>query len=118
MKANLEKQLEKYILANQKLFYRLAYTYVRNADDALDIVQESIYKAFLSIHKLKNPNSIKTWFYRILVNTSLDLIRKNRKEILTDEVYLLDKSAFDSYSDLDLKKALETLPENYRTTIV
>lgn len=34
-----------YIIANQKKFYRLAYTYVRNENDALDIVQNAICSA-------------------------------------------------------------------------
>lgn len=35
-----------YIIANQKKFYRLAYTYVRNENDALDIVQNAIYSGW------------------------------------------------------------------------
>lgn len=80
----LEKQLENYIIENKELFYRLAYSYVKNIDDALDVVQESIYKAFSSIDSLKNFDYIKTWFYRIIVNVSLDLLRKRKREVVTD----------------------------------
>ncbi|MFF0873487.1 RNA polymerase sigma factor, partial [Bacillus velezensis] len=48
-------------------FYRLAYSYVKNKDDALDIVQESIQKALTSVESVKNPDVIKSWFYKILV---------------------------------------------------
>lgn len=120
MATNLENQLEDYIVSNQELFYRLAYSYVKNVDDALDVVGESVYKAFSSIDSLKNCNYIKTWFYRIIVNTSLDFLRKRKREILTDKEFLLDQSegVMDQYSDIDLKRALDALPETYKSIIV
>lgn len=120
MANNSEKQLEDYIIKNKELFYRLAYSYVKNVDDALDVVQESIYKAFSSIDSLKNFNYIKTWFYRIIVNVSLDFLRKRKREIVTDEEFLFndDTGTVDNYADMDLQKSLETLPENYRNIIV
>lgn len=120
MANNLEKQLEDYIIENKELFYRLAYSYVKNIDDALDVVQESIYKAFSSIDSLKNFSYIKTWFYRIVVNVSLDFLRKRKREIVTSEEFLFnnDIGTVDNYADMDLEKALEALPENYRSIIV
>lgn len=120
MENNVESQLEGYIVNNKTLFYRLAYSYVKNNDDALDVVQESIYKAFSSISHLNDFSNIKTWFYRIIVNTSLDFIRKSKKEIITDKEFLLsnDTSTVDHYIDLDLERALETLAEKYRSIIV
>ena len=40
MADNLEKQLEDFVISNKEYFYRLAYSYVKNNDDALDVVQE------------------------------------------------------------------------------
>lgn len=117
---DLENQLEDYIVKNEKLFYRLAYSYVKNTDDALDIVQESIYKAFSSIASLKNLSYIKTWFYRIIINVSIDFLRKRKREIIIDEEFLLsnDTGTMDNYTDIDLKRALENLPVKYRSIIV
>lgn len=120
MANNLEKQLEDYIIENKELFYRLAYSYVKNIDDALDVVQESIYKAFSSIDSLENFSYIKTWFYRIVVNVSLDFLRKRKREIVTSEEFLFnnDIGTVDNYADMDLEKALEGLSGNYRSIIV
>lgn len=117
---NLENQLEDFIIKNREPFYRLAYSYVKNVDDSLDVVQESIYKAFSSIDSLKDFGYIKIWFYRIVVNVSLDLLRKKKREIITDEDFLLanDTGTIDNYADIDLKNALESLPEDYRSIIV
>lgn len=61
-------------------FYRLAFSYVKNQDDALDIVQESIKKALSSVETVRNPETIKSWFYKILVRTAIDFLRKQKKD--------------------------------------
>ena len=116
----LEEEVAEYAIKYKENHYRLAYSYVRNTEDALDIVQESIYKAISSIDSLKNHNYIKTWFYRIVVNTSLDFLRKRRKVDIVDEDVLisLDSGIVDDYSNLDLQEALDNLPDKYRTVVV
>ncbi|WP_331666942.1 sigma factor [Metaclostridioides mangenotii] len=59
------KKVEAFIIENRENFYRVAYSYVRNEQDALDIIQDSIYKALNSVEILKEIKFIKTWFYRI-----------------------------------------------------
>lgn len=119
-KSNLEQQIIDYVTKYKENHYRLAYSYVRNADDALDIVQESIYKAFSSIDSLKEPRYIKTWFYRIVVNTSLDFLRKHKKVIAVGDEYFssLDSATVDTYQNFDLKEAMAALPEKYRSVII
>jgi RNA polymerase sigma-70 factor (ECF subfamily) len=116
----LEKQIAEYAVKYKENYYRLAYSYARNVDDALDIVQESIYKAISSMDSLKNPNYIKTWFYRIVVNTSLDFLRKRRKIDIVDEEVLtnLEFGRVDDYGNFDLQKALDNLPDQYRTVVI
>lgn len=119
-KSSLEMQITDYIIKHKESHYRLAYSYVKNVDDALDIVQESIYKAFSSIDSLKTPSYIKTWFYKIIVNTSLDFLRKQKRMVVVDEEALsgYDPGTYDTYRDIDLQRALEDLPDNYRSIIV
>ncbi|WP_398441907.1 sigma-70 family RNA polymerase sigma factor [Sedimentibacter sp.] len=120
MSSKLEKQLEEYVVENKEKHYRIAYSYVKNADDALDIVQESIFKALISLNTLKNPEFMKTWFYRILVNCSLDCIRKQKKVITLDNevLYSYINEFNDTYTDIDLHKALDELPDSYRSIII
>jgi RNA polymerase sigma-70 factor, ECF subfamily len=69
---------------------------------------------------LENPGYLKTWFYKILVNTSIDLLRKRKKLVAIDDEALssFDPSAADHYEDIDLQKALEDLPVQYRNVVV
>jgi RNA polymerase sigma-70 factor, ECF subfamily len=120
MGENIEKQFVDYVINNKENHYRLAFSYVKNVDDALDVVQESIYKAISTVDTLKNPGYLKTWFYKILVNTSLDLLRKRKKLVVVDDEVLLsfDAGTFDNCVDIDLQKALDNLPVQYRSVVV
>ncbi|MFD0693462.1 RNA polymerase sigma factor [Paenibacillus sp. GCM10027628] len=120
MRSNIENLLITCITEHKENAYRLAYSYVKNAEDALDIIQESIQKAFESLGKLKNPASVKSWFYRIVVNTSLDFLRKQKRIQVVDEQVLefYGQASDDVYQDIDLERAMDELPSIYRSVIV
>ena len=112
-------KVEKYIIDNKDSFYRIAYSYTKNEEDALDVVQEAMYKALYSVENIKEVNYIKTWFYKILVRTSIDFIRKNRKYNNMADIDLIDETGeYDKYTDLDLRRALEELPIEYKSIII
>ena len=110
----------KFIIENREGYYRLAYTYVKNQQDALDIVQEAICKALESQHKLKNRDGIKSWFYKIVVHTALDFLRKSNKIVLTEDEILEDigGSSSDNYEDTDLMSAIDMLSDENKTIVV
>lgn len=85
----------------------------------MDIIQESIYKALAAVETLENEAYLKTWFYRILVNTSLGYLRKSGRISYVKDT-ILDINADmkeDTYTDIDLEKALDKLPHEYRSII-
>jgi RNA polymerase sigma-70 factor (ECF subfamily) len=102
----------------QERIYRMAYSYVRNKDEALEIVQETVYKAFISIHKLQQPQYFATWLIKISVHCALDHIRKSKK------IVYMEKEPEGSYTpgrkeeELDLHEALGELDEKSRMVIV
>ncbi|MFC5602084.1 RNA polymerase sigma factor [Sporosarcina koreensis] len=111
---------EKYIVENQQAYYRLAFSYVKNKENALDIVQEAIFKALRSIDRLDEVNYLKTWLYRIVVNTSIDFIRKHQRvSIMEDDMLESHLPASENeMSDLDLQEAVDQLPPTYKTIII
>jgi RNA polymerase sigma-70 factor, ECF subfamily len=118
--SNLEQALIQLITVNKENFYRLAFSYVKNKEDALDVVQESIQKAFLTMDNLKEQEKLKSWFYRIVVNKSLDFLRKHRRVNVMDDETLefFCNGNHDVYQDIDLERCLDALPEKFRTVIV
>ncbi len=83
MKQDLYEQVIIYIIENQDKFYRLAYSYVRDQEEALDAVQNAVCKALEHYDELRNGAAVKTWFYRIVVNESLSILRERRKTVQT-----------------------------------
>ena len=104
-------QTEKMLIDQYERFYRLAYSYVHNEADALDVVQESACKAITQCKNLKDTEKLLPWLCRIVVNTSLDLLRSQVKEQPTEE--LPETATVDKYEEFDLKEALNRLePKN------
>ena len=95
---------ERILTDNYEKYYCLAYSYMRNEDDALDVVQESAYRAIRDCGKVKNKDYLSTWIYRIVVNTALDLLRKKKKETLTEE--LPEIPVEDQYQETELRTIL------------
>lgn len=109
------KLLVDYIQNNQDKFYRVAFSYCKSREDALDIVQEAIYKA-LKAHKTIHTEYIESWFYRILINTSISALRK-RKDVLAFDPKIMD-TAFEEKEYLDLYDAIDTLTPEDKTLII
>jgi RNA polymerase sigma-70 factor (ECF subfamily) len=59
--------------------YALAFGVVQNADDALDVVQDGFIKAHRHLDKFEGNSSFYTWLYRIIMNLSIDHIRKHKR---------------------------------------
>lgn len=93
MKQILYERLIQYIVENQEKFYRIAYSYTRHQEDALDAVQNAVCKALEAYESIKNADAVRTWFYRILVNECLTVLKKRNKTVLAagaveqEEVY-------------------------------
>lgn len=89
--------LVRFIVENQNHFYRIAYSYLRNKEDALDAVQNTACKALENYQKIRTDTALKMWVYRILVNESMQLIRDKKKVVLFDNTE--DKMSDRVYED-------------------
>lgn len=121
MHIDAQETLIQYVKENQNKLYKLAYSYSNNQDSALDILQEAITKALENINKLKNPEYVTTWFYRILINESLLYIRKNKK--IMQYTLIDEEKAFENYEDilienLDIYHLIQNLKPKIKTVIM
>lgn len=113
----LEIKFEECVTCNKEKFYRLAYTYVKNSHDAMDILQESILKGYSNLSKVKDIRALDKWMSRIIINTALDFLRKSSKETVIDkESIIVDKVA--TTADEDLSYAIDALDPGLKTIII
>lgn len=113
--------LSEYIIRNQEKFYRLAYSYMQNEQDALDMVSEAIVSAYEAFGSLHNRQGLRTWFYRILVNKCLDGLRRKKREIPgTEEVFSglsFEEKGYDDTGKI-LYEAVCLLPDRIKNVII
>ena len=121
MIATAQETLIEYIKENQDKLYKVAYTYTKDRELSLDVVQESITKALEHISSLKHEEYVKTWFYRILINESIKASRSKNKII---EYELLENVTQDkSYEEelvenMDIYKNIQKLNDKIKTVIL
>lgn len=118
-----DEAFEHLISSVRHKLYRTAYSYVKNEQDALDIYQETIYKAYTSIKMLKKPESFQSWILKILVYKSIDFIRKDSRHFTTDDeelfAELISKDSDDYIvHSMDLSEAFKLLNPKYKTIIL
>ena len=111
MKQIFYERLIQYILENQDRFYRVAYSYTRHQEDALDVVQSAVCKALEAHKNIKNEDAIKTWFYKILINECLTVIKKRKRFLPADEVLGQEEVYYEKgyEQDDDMEKELDSL---------
>lgn len=131
-----KEELSEYILINKSIkgdvecfeillnrykgyLYKIAYGYMKNEYDSLDLIQECSYKAWINIKKLKKESSFKFWISKILINTAISTLNKNSKinyvdidtEIQEDIKIIIEER-------VDIHNALELLKPEYKTVII
>lgn len=119
MKQILYERLIQYILENQDRFYRLAYSYTRHQEDALDAVQSAVCKALEAHENIKNADAIKTWFYRILINECLAILKKRSRVVLTADAVEQEEVYYEKGYEQggDIEQELEKLEKDVQGII-
>lgn len=122
---------EELLTRYEKRIYNIAYRMMGNPNDAQDMAQESIIKAYRGLHTFKGSCMFSSWVYRITVNTCLDEIRKRKKrDVLymdavegepagfTDHAPLPDQIIESREQYANILSAINTLNEEYKAVIV
>lgn len=79
-----EKKLISFYQEQQKALYFTAFTILGNKEDSEDIVQETCIRALKNVSKIRNTDSLKSWIYKILINTCKSYKIKKSKEKTND----------------------------------
>lgn len=116
MKSKKEALIRNILLENYQSYYRLAFRYVHQEADAMDIVQEGAYKAMLKANTLRDESLAGTWVYRIMINTAKNYLKKYKRAYERLEENCTD--AGDSGVDIELRDAVDKLSLQEKTLII
>ena len=107
--------------------YSVAKRFVKDANDAEDVVQEAFIKAFSRLHQFKAEVTFGAWLKRIVINKSIDFLKSKKQHLVElEEVHLKvidipinDKWLVeDSITLIDVKEAINRLPDKYRYVVM
>jgi len=108
-----------------KAMYNTSLRIVNNAADAEDVLQESFLDAFRSLHDFHYRSTFGAWLKKIVVNKSINILRKRRHGLIDMESTELQDMTEDEpvdepaiqYRVEEVKKMITRLPDGYRTVL-
>lgn len=99
--------------------YQVAMRFLKNADDAEDVLQEAFIKAFQKLDQFSGEVTFGAWLKRIVINKCLDHIKSKKYEHITlneERIGIADEedwSVDDGISLQEVKEAMANLPDKY-----
>ncbi len=128
------ESFEKLIVKYNKYVYNIAYRMMGNEEDAKDMAQEALVKAYKSIASFKENAQFSTWLYRITINTCKDELRKNKQRMVSLDEPITEHSTVGdviidpnhnpviAYEQEELKEHIQTalnhLSEDNRSVVI
>lgn len=103
--------------------FAVAMRFLRNADDAEDVLQDAFINAFQKIHQYSGEVTFGAWLKRIVVNKCIDFLKAQKQDVLPLEEQHLkavdddDWSVTPEITMAEVKNAIGHLPENYRYVV-
>lgn len=102
------------MLNREDKLYRIAFSYMKNEADSLDVVQDTLLKALLKFDSLEDYTYFDTWVVRILINTCKDHLRKKREYISYEDEIEVESIETEKEETMDLINLLDKLPTDER----
>ncbi len=85
-KINKDNKFTQLVQKNKLKFYKTAKAVLKNDDDVYDAIQNALMSMYQNFNNLKEQKYFATWGVRIVINKCYDLLRKNKKIELYDEL--------------------------------
>ncbi|WP_238649719.1 sigma-70 family RNA polymerase sigma factor [Paenibacillus piscarius] len=107
------------VLDQKKILYSIAYSYLRSETEALEMVQEATYRAWIKRGSLKDEQRFAPWLTRILINCCKDELKRRKRLRITAAVQ--EGSGLQEMTSdrkLDMERALEAVKPKYRQVLV
>ena len=94
-----ESKFAQIIKQNKSTIYTVCYMFSKDADEVNDLFQEAVINMWRGFEGFENRSNVKTWIYRVALNTCISLDRKNRRtssEPLSMDINLFEDHDADS----------------------
>lgn len=98
--------------------YALCLRYLKESDDAQDVLLKAFTKVFEHLPRFKGEGSFEGWIRRIVVNEALMFLRKHKQRQMTVDLEGAVSAQVEQYNQLeadDLLRLVQALPQGYRT---
>ncbi|MGN1266489.1 MAG: RNA polymerase sigma factor [Dorea sp.] len=102
---------------HQEELYRLAFYIMKNKEDAEDVLQETLLRAYNHLEQLNNVKYFKTWITRILMNTAFEMQRKQKSNLNLDDYAEKVGISEDITTAVMMERAIQKLDEKYQQVI-
>ena len=127
--ADLEQEFEARLAYTSRLAFRVAFSVLRHQQDAEDVAQESLVKAYRHFSRLRDRDRFRSWIVRMAWRAALDRQRANRRRsahettvdgsVLTAVAQPSTQNAQDARDRAAmLWRAIDELPEKLRLVVV
>nr|WP_308593464.1 sigma-70 family RNA polymerase sigma factor [uncultured Criibacterium sp.] len=115
---NKNELFKKLMQNREKDLYKIAYSYMKNENDAMDVVQDTLLKGLEKFDYLEKKEYFDTWIIRILINTCKDTLKKRKMNLtIDDQDFTLTLQEKDTEGVIDLIKTLDLLNDEERELI-
>ena len=74
-----EQQFSQLVRENKSTIYTVCYMFSNNQDEVADLFQEVLIKLWKGYSTFESRSDIKTWIYRVALNTCMSIDRKNKR---------------------------------------
>ncbi|MFO1442515.1 sigma-70 family RNA polymerase sigma factor [Bacillus sp. Bva_UNVM-123] len=96
---------------------KIALSYLRNEDDALEALQEVTFRAYQAVKKVKQPEYFSTWLIRIMLNYCHDQFKKKNRLVYADVDANISETV-DYTNGIAVEEALQKLDPDCREVII
>lgn len=111
--------------AYSDMVYNVALSYTKNVHDAEEITQDVFLSVFKNYGKYRAQAAFRTWIYRIGVNTSLNFLKRKKRQLVYKDIAVVDQEFIHPGVDevnmdnsIKLFQVIETLPDSQRTAFI
>jgi RNA polymerase sigma-70 factor (ECF subfamily) len=122
---DLEREFEVRLVESSTLAFRVAFSVLRHRQDAEDVAQEALTKAYRKFRQLRDRNRFRSWLVRMTWRLAIDRQRSDRRRVLREFSHAEARSTQTTEETLasrersaEIWRAIDALPDKLRVVVI